>query len=341
MRIGFIGFGTMGQPMVEHLLKAGHELRVWSRRAASADFAVAGGAVRCDTVHEVAAGSEIVCTNVTASADVAGLGRRPCGPAWRRARSTSTFPPSPPARRARSPRAMLSSAASISSMRRFRAVALARAMPRWRSCGAAARNSRRAWRRFFGAGQERGAHRRGRCRPGGQGLQPDDPGQPDRGLRRGRRAGRMRPASISAWCARPCLAARPARARWRSSAGAWRTRDFAAGVEARLHHKDYALLMDEATRIGAPLPVAAAVWQQLNALMAQGWARRTRPRCCACSRSRRAGDGLRGGRSMAQAPKKAVARTQRDLRERDGRHPVHQTSPADAGQPPVRRDVRL
>jgi 2-hydroxy-3-oxopropionate reductase len=52
--------------------------------------------------------------------------------------------------------------------------------------------------------------------------------------------------------------------------GRMATRDFAAGVEARLHHKDYALLMDEATRLGAPLPVSAAVWQQLNALMAQG-----------------------------------------------------------------------
>ena len=51
-------------------------------------------------------------------------------------------------------------------------------------------------------------------------------------------------------------------------------RDFAAGVEARLHHKDYALLMDEASRIGAPLPVSAAVWQQLNALMANGWGSR-------------------------------------------------------------------
>jgi 2-hydroxy-3-oxopropionate reductase len=47
----------------------------------------------------------------------------------------------------------------------------------------------------------------------------------------------------------------------------------AAGVEARLHHKDYALLMDEATRLGAPLPVSAAVWQQLNALMSRGWGR--------------------------------------------------------------------
>ncbi len=50
-------------------------------------------------------------------------------------------------------------------------------------------------------------------------------------------------------------------------------RDFAAGVEARLHHKDFALLMDEAARLGAPLPVAAQVWQQLNALMGAGWGR--------------------------------------------------------------------
>jgi len=56
--------------------------------------------------------------------------------------------------------------------------------------------------------------------------------------------------------------------------GRMATREFAAGVEARLHHKDYALLMDEATRIGAPLPVSAAVWQQLNALMAHGWGTR-------------------------------------------------------------------
>ena len=73
MNIGFIGFGTMGQPMTEHLLKAGHSLRVWSRRAASADFATALGAVRCESVQDVAVGSEIVCTNVTGSADVDGL----------------------------------------------------------------------------------------------------------------------------------------------------------------------------------------------------------------------------------------------------------------------------
>ena len=47
--------------------------------------------------------------------------------------------------------------------------------------------------------------------------------------------------------------------------------DFKAGVEARLHHKDYGILMGEAYRLGLPLPVSGQVWQQLNALMASGW----------------------------------------------------------------------
>lgn len=46
--------------------------------------------------------------------------------------------------------------------------------------------------------------------------------------------------------------------------------DFAAGIQSRLHHKDFAILMDEARQLGAPLPVAAQTWQQLNALMALG-----------------------------------------------------------------------
>jgi len=50
-------------------------------------------------------------------------------------------------------------------------------------------------------------------------------------------------------------------------------RDFAAGIQARLHHKDFAMLMDEARQLGAPLPVATQTWQQLNALMALGGGR--------------------------------------------------------------------
>jgi len=48
-------------------------------------------------------------------------------------------------------------------------------------------------------------------------------------------------------------------------------RDFAAGIEARLHHKDFGLVLEAARQSGAPVPLTAAVAQQLNSLMAQGW----------------------------------------------------------------------
>ncbi len=50
-------------------------------------------------------------------------------------------------------------------------------------------------------------------------------------------------------------------------------RDFAAGIAARLHHKDFGLLLAAARESGVPMFLGGAVGQQLNALMAQGWGR--------------------------------------------------------------------
>jgi 2-hydroxy-3-oxopropionate reductase len=49
-------------------------------------------------------------------------------------------------------------------------------------------------------------------------------------------------------------------------------RDFAAGIEARLHHKDFGLVLAAARKSGVAVPLTAAVAQQLNALMAEGFA---------------------------------------------------------------------
>ena len=49
--------------------------------------------------------------------------------------------------------------------------------------------------------------------------------------------------------------------------------NFAAGVEARLHHKDFGILLQEAREMGLAAPLAACVSQQLNALVARGWGR--------------------------------------------------------------------
>ena len=49
--------------------------------------------------------------------------------------------------------------------------------------------------------------------------------------------------------------------------------DFAAGIEARLHQKDLALIVALSQSLGLSLPVTAITSQQLNALVGQGWGR--------------------------------------------------------------------
>jgi 2-hydroxy-3-oxopropionate reductase len=49
-------------------------------------------------------------------------------------------------------------------------------------------------------------------------------------------------------------------------------RDFAAGIEARLYHKDLGIVLDLAHGSGQALPAAAAVMQQINALVGRGGA---------------------------------------------------------------------
>ena len=48
-------------------------------------------------------------------------------------------------------------------------------------------------------------------------------------------------------------------------------RDFAAGIEARLHHKDFGLIAASAAAQQLDLPAVALVHAQLEKLMAQGW----------------------------------------------------------------------
>jgi 2-hydroxy-3-oxopropionate reductase len=55
--------------MALHLMKGGHRMGVWARRAESAAPLVAAGATRHDTPAALAAASEVVFTMVTASSD--------------------------------------------------------------------------------------------------------------------------------------------------------------------------------------------------------------------------------------------------------------------------------
>ena len=55
-QLGFLGLGIMGYPMARHLLKAGHEVALWSHTAAKArELAAKGKGTACATPKEVAA----------------------------------------------------------------------------------------------------------------------------------------------------------------------------------------------------------------------------------------------------------------------------------------------
>ena len=283
MRIGFIGLGTMGAPMAGHLLRAGHALHVWSRRAASTDSLVAMGATRCESPEEMAAACEIVCTNLTGSADVEGMAGElaPGFAAGAIHLDFSTIAPSV-ARR-------------IAAMHPAQGVEFVDAPVS--GGGTGARNATLAI--MWGGRPELEI----RLRPlfdvlgktvvhvgesgAGQVAKACNQMIMVAAIEASAEAARLAAASgIDFAKVRGAMLGGSAGSRVLDVfGGRMATRDFmspaaAPGtvspkrtpiVEARLHHKDYALLMDEGARLGTPLPVSAAVWQQLNALMARGW----------------------------------------------------------------------
>jgi 2-hydroxy-3-oxopropionate reductase len=271
MRLGFIGFGAMGRPMAEHLLRAGHELLVWSRRPASAEFLLAQGATWFDSPAAVARASEIVCTNVTGSADVEALASElaPGFSAGGMHLDFSTIAPGA-ARRIAAAYARHgvdfvdapvsggsggAQAATLSIMWGGKSALAIRLQPLFEVLG----------KTIVHVG-ETGA---------GQVAKACNQMVMVAAIEACAEAARLAEAAgVDFAKVRTAMLGGSAGSRVLDVfGGRMAARDFKAGVEARLHHKDYALLMDEATRIGAALPASAAVWQQLNALMAQGWGR--------------------------------------------------------------------
>jgi 2-hydroxy-3-oxopropionate reductase len=258
--------------MAEHLLRAGHAVAVYARRSAVAELLVAAGAIACDDPASVARQAEVIFTMVTATADVreVTLGER--GIIHGAAASSVVVDMSTIA-----PAAVAEIAAALAA----RGVAMLDAPVSGGSSGA--QNGTLA---VMVGGD---AAVLARVRPllacfarsivhvGAQGA-----GQIAKACNQA-----IMVAAIEACAEAARLAAasevdfaRVCDAMLRGSAasraleffgGKMVQRDFAAVVEARLHHKDFASLLEHAARRGAPMPIAAAVGQQLNALMARGW----------------------------------------------------------------------
>jgi 2-hydroxy-3-oxopropionate reductase len=274
MNVGFIGLGAMGRPMALHLLKAGHTLSVYARRAEAAQPLVEAGATRRATPAEVAAHSEVVFTVVTTGADVEEVALGEHGILHGARPGTvlvdmGTIPPGTARRIAArlaergieaidapvSGGEVGARNATLAIMAGGKAEVLERVRPLLEKLGKTLVHIGPS-----GAGQVAKA-----CN---QMIMVSCIEAVAEAMLLAEKAG-VDPARVAAAISGGSAASRVVEVFGAKMAA----RDFAAGVEARLHHKDFAILMNEAHALGAPLPIAAQVWQQLNALMARGWGR--------------------------------------------------------------------
>ena len=271
MDVGFVGLGVMGLPMARHLQHAGYRLHLWARRPQSVAPFAGSGAVVHDSPAALAAATDVAFSVVTGSADVEQLALGADGlihgarPGWVHV-DMSTIAPA--------------SARRIATALEVRGAAMLDA-----PVSGGAQGAQDATLAIMVGGSADVLERLLLClgrtivHVGGSGA-----GQVAKACNQmimvaaieacaeamhlanahGVDLAAVRSALLGGSAASRVLEVMGERMVWR---------DFAAGIESRLHHKDFGILMDEAARLGAPLPIAAQVWQQLNALMAGGGGR--------------------------------------------------------------------
>jgi len=274
MKVGFIGLGVMGRPMALHLLAAGHDLAVWARRPERAAPLAAVGAAVCATPAELGRRSDVVFTVITGSADVEGVALGRHGLIEGLAPGAvlvdcSTIAPDAARRIATALGeqgiAMLDAPvsggaqgaidATLAIMAGGEATVLERVRPLLACLG------------------QRIVH-----------VGPSGAGQVAKACNQMIMVAAVQAAAealhLAAASGVDCGKVRQALAGGSAASrvldvmgGRMVSRDFRAGIEARLHHKDYGIVLAAARAAGVPLPLTAQVGQQLNALMASGWGR--------------------------------------------------------------------
>lgn len=272
--VGFVGVGAMGAPMIGHLLAAGYPVRVYARRAEAARALVASGAVLCASPSEAAQGTDIFCTNVTNTTDVEAVLFGEAGASAGLARGSVVIDFS-----------TISAVATQGFAQRLSAIGVDML-----DCPV--------------SGGEKGAREASLAMMvGGEGavlervrplllclgrsithIGANGHGQVAKACnqlvqvvtiqaiaeamlfaeRNGADTGRVLSAMQSGFAGSRMLDLMGPR---------MVEANFAAGIEARLHQKDFALVMALTQSLGLSLPAAAITSQQLNALVGQGWGR--------------------------------------------------------------------
>lgn len=269
--VGFVGLGAMGVPMVRRLLAAGHAVHVWARRREAADGVVAAGACFAGSPAELARRATVTFSIVTRDADVEAVVRGPggilegVGPGHLHI-DMSTISPGT-ARRLATCLAEHGAAwldAPVSG-----GPAGAQAGTLAIMAGGAVADLERA-RPLLGALGQRIVH-----------VGPSGAGQVAKACNQMVMVAALegvaeafalaRGQGLDLALVRQALLGGAAGSRVLEVFGQRMVDgNYANGVESRLHHKDFAIVLAEAQATGLALPLAGLVWERLNGLQAQG-----------------------------------------------------------------------
>ncbi len=271
MKIGFIGLGVMGRAMVANLLRAGHEVTVWARRAESMQPLQALGALPSASPADCARGADAVVTIVTTGDDVRQVVLGPQGVIEGAQPGCvlidhSTIPPS--------------AARDIAAALAARGIDMLDAPVSGGERGAIDATL------AIMAGGDAAVFERMKPLLSAVGrtlvhVGPTGAGQVTKAcnqlilcafIEAAAEAARLAAASgVDFGKVREAMLHGSAGSKaLELFGGRMASRDFSAGVQSRLHHKDMGIVLGEAVQLGLAMPLSASVWQQLNALMAQG-----------------------------------------------------------------------
>lgn len=272
MRVGFIGLGTMGRPMALNLLRHRHEMTVYARRPVSLEPLLERGATAVATPAELAAQCDVVFTMLTGTRDVeevvlaAGTGIIHGARPGTIVIDTSTIDPA--CTRVIGERLSASSIdlldapvsggpqgaqdATLSIMVGGNAEVIERARPLFNCIG-----TKILHMGSQGAGQVTKACHQLLLLVTAQGVAES--------LTLARRAGldveRVQQAMMGGMASSRVL---------EFFGGRMARRDFAAGIESRLYHKDLDIVLQLAHALGVALPAGAVTMQFINGLHGRG-----------------------------------------------------------------------
>jgi 3-hydroxyisobutyrate dehydrogenase-like beta-hydroxyacid dehydrogenase len=271
-KIAFVGAGNMGRPMIRHLVAAGYPVTVSVRRPESRATVVALGATAADSPAAAARDASLICTNVTSTPDVDEVllgvqGAARAAPAGALCMDFSTISPLAVRDIARRVEALGHSfldapvsggvagaeAATLSIMVGGRAEVFERGRPLLEILGRVVTHVGDS-----GAGQIAKA-----CNQIVQVVNIEGIAE---AMHFAAVLGGDLPRILSA------ISAGMAGSKMLDLMGPkMAARDFRAGIEARLHAKDFGLVCDVARQAGLELPAAERVRTQLAQLLEHGW----------------------------------------------------------------------